>query len=94
LRCIRDDERAGNHPFFGVGKGDRVKLRYDELWMDQGGQLDTDGFYAMPARVEDRPLADVPAKKRGRYKRRLEMYADIQTRMAQALVGIRAKRAD
>lgn len=83
--CVADECRAHTDPFFGSGKEDRIKLRYDELWADQGGVLNDEGFYTMPAAMEDRPISDVPTKKRGRYKRRLEMFSHIRKRLEQSV---------
>lgn len=81
LRCVADDHRVHHHPFFGGAKAEQIKLRYDELWEDQGGTLGPDGFYVMPAAMEERPLSEVPPKKRGRYKRRLEMFDQFRQRL-------------
>lgn len=81
--CVADAFRAHTDPFFGSGKEDRIKLCYDELWSDQGGVLNDEGFYAIPAAMKDRPISDVPTKKRGRYKRRLEMFTLIRQRLEQ-----------
>ena len=74
LRCIADDYRVANHSFFGGNKSEIVSMRYDDLWIDQGGLLSTDGYYDLAVEMMERSIADVPQKKRGRYKRRLEMY--------------------
>lgn len=79
--CVADAHRAQTAAFFAGTKAEKIKLRYDELWLDQGGVLDADGFYVMPAAMEERPLSDVPGKKRSRYKRRLEMFAQLQQRL-------------
>lgn len=83
--CVADEYRAQIDPFFGSGREERIKLRYDELWTDQGGVLNDAGFYAMPSAMKDRPISDVPTKKRGRYKRRLEMFTLIRQRLEQSV---------
>lgn len=77
IYCVADDYRVHNHAFFDDKKSEHKKLRYDELWRDQGGVLMEGGFYRMPARMDERPLSDVPTKKRGRYKRRIAMFTTI-----------------
>lgn len=79
LACVADDCHAQLHPYFGGTKAPQVSLHLDELWKEQGGIRDPDGFFRMPARSPERPLSSVPTKKRGRYKRRLEMFASWQT---------------
>lgn len=88
LACVADDSHAQLHAYFGGTKTDRVFLRYDDLWLEQGATLGADGFYRMPAVIPDRPLSDVPTKKRGRYKRRLEMFAAWQAQMRQRLAQL------
>lgn len=78
IYCVADTHHVQQHSFFGAKKAEKLKLKYDELWLDQGGELKEDGFFAMPATAPDRPLSEVPIKKRGRYKRRLEMFSAIE----------------
>lgn len=81
LRCIADDFRVMHHPFFGARKAQVVAMRYDDLWVDQGGVLSQDGYFEMTAVMPERPIAEVPQKKRGRYKRRLEMFEALRLQM-------------
>lgn len=85
IYCVADSHHVQLHPYFGGKKVDTLKLKYDELWIDQGGVLQGDGFFVMPAIAGERPLSDVPIKKRGRYKRRLEMFGDIEARFARSI---------
>lgn len=82
--CIADSHHARNSAFFG-DSADKIKLQYDDLWLDQGGVLDDNGFYVMSAAMEERPLSEVPSKKRGRYKRRLEVFAQLQERLQEGI---------
>lgn len=81
LRCIADDFRVMHHKYFGAQKAQIVAMRYDELWTDQGGVLSPDGYFKMTTFMPERPIAEVPQKKRGRYKRRLEMFEALGLQM-------------
>ena len=85
VKCIADDNRAVHHTFFGQDK--TVAMRYNDLWIDQGGTLTDDGYYLLPTELQERPLSEVPQKKRGRYKRRLEMFEQVS-------VAVRARIAE
>lgn len=88
--CIADSHHARNSVFFG-DSADKIRLQYDDLWLDQGGVLNDDGFYVMPAAMEERPLSEVPTKKRGRYKRRLELFGQLNQRLVQGVAHISGK---
>jgi uncharacterized protein VirK/YbjX len=81
LRCIADDHRVMHHKYFGAQKAQIVAMRYDDLWADQGGVLSPDGYFEMTALMPERPISEVPQKKRGRYKRRLEMFEALGLQM-------------
>lgn len=81
LRCVADDCRVMHHKYFGSQKTEVVAMRYDELWVDQGGVLSSDGYFDMTAVMPERPISEVPQKKRGRYKRRLEMFEALRLQM-------------
>ena len=81
LRCVADDFRVMHHPFFGAQKTQIVAMRYDDLWVDQGGVLSQDGYFEMTADMPERPITEVPQNKRGRYKRRLEMFEALRLQM-------------
>lgn len=81
LCCIADDYRVMHHKYFGAQKAQIVAMRYDELWADQGGVLSSDGYFEMTAFMPERPISEVPQKKRGRYKRRLEMFEALGLQM-------------
>ena len=70
-----------HHKFFKAQKAELVAMRYDELWAEQGGVLSPDGYFEITAFMPERPIAEVPQKKRGRYKRRLEMFEVLRLQM-------------
>jgi uncharacterized protein len=79
IYCIADNFHIRNHAFFGGGKNPVIQLPYDAMWVEHGAVDRGDGFFSIAAGVSERPLAEVPQKKRSRYKRRLEMLQSIGT---------------
>jgi uncharacterized protein VirK/YbjX len=81
IHCIDDRCHIRNHAFFGGGNKSVIQLPYDAMWVEHGAIERGDGFFSLATGISERPLSDVPQKKRGRYKRRLEMFQTIGERM-------------
>jgi uncharacterized protein len=75
--CVSDENHIRRHAFFGSNSRDKLQFRYDLVWQEHGGQLQADGNFHLTSGIEERPILEVPAKKRSRYKRRLEMFGAI-----------------
>jgi uncharacterized protein VirK/YbjX len=81
IHCIDDSCHIRNHAFFRGGRNAVIQLPYDAMWIEHGAVARGDGFFSLASGISERPLSDVPQKKRGRYKRRLEMFQTISERM-------------
>jgi uncharacterized protein VirK/YbjX len=70
--------------YFEIGATDydKVKLDYNEAWLERGGTLEPGGFFRLAPRAVPRSHDSIPARKRALYRRRGEMWAEIE-----ALVG-------
>ena len=79
IHCIADDHHIRNHRFYGRQGRSVIQLPYDAMWLEHGAHKKIEGFFSMDAGISERPLSEVPQKKRGRYKRRLEMLQGFQT---------------
>jgi len=79
IRAVAD----ANHPQRQT-VGD-VKLSYDEIWIERGGELAADGFFVLPVAAGRRDDKDIPAKKRAMYARRYAILDAIETDLAAAL---------
>jgi uncharacterized protein VirK/YbjX len=79
IHCIADDCHIRNHAFFGGGRSSVIQLPYDAMWVEHGAVNRGEGFFRIASGISERPIAEVPQKKRGRYKRRLEMLQNIGT---------------
>lgn len=56
---------------------------YDEVWIENGGQLNSQGFFVMPTDLRQRDLADIPSRKRAQYRRRYELLDELRDRIAE-----------
>jgi uncharacterized protein VirK/YbjX len=54
---------------------------YDEIWQERGGARIDSMFFQFKVGEPERDLASIPAKKRGMYRRRLEMLRRIRSQM-------------
>jgi uncharacterized protein VirK/YbjX len=88
IHCIADANRVHNHAFFGGEKDAQLHLKYDDIWAEQGGVANGAGYVCVAAVIPERPLSDVPQKKRGRYKRRIEMFQHIQAQLKATIAQV------
>ncbi|MBV8469231.1 MAG: DUF535 family protein [Burkholderiaceae bacterium] len=54
-------------------RGSRLKFDYREFWADLGGSVNEDANWTLPLSVPQRPLTEVPSKRRAMYRRRYSM---------------------
>ncbi len=54
---------------------------YDDIWLEYGGSLNTDGFFVISTKLKKREPADIPSRKRAQYRRRYELIDEIQRRI-------------
>ena len=71
--CVQDSQRHHRHAYFGINKGDKLHLNYDEIWLEHAGESTPDGFYRLPPLPNVRPIDEIAAKNRALYRRRYEM---------------------
>lgn len=62
----------------------QVAFDYRGFWQEQGGRLGADGLWCLPTLRPARDLADVPAKRRAAYRRRLQLLDDMRCALAGA----------
>jgi len=76
------------HVYRSVRYKDRIKhmhADYNAFWEMSGGQLNSDGFYVLPAEVMRKKLEEVPSKKRADYRRRYELTDAISEQISLTL---------
>jgi uncharacterized protein len=87
---VSAEHRHQKSAYFEIGATDydKVKLDYNEAWLERGGVPQPDGFFRLPPRAVPRPYDSIPARKRALYRRRAEMWTEIE-----ALIGAGTGRA-
>jgi uncharacterized protein VirK/YbjX len=63
-----------------------LRQDYDQLWIESGAWLDTDGWFRLPLNAARRDRADIPVRKRAQYERRYQWLdrigADVRQQLA------------
>lgn len=77
ILAVSDEARHHRHPFFG-DPSKEFSTNYDEIWDDRGGKRVSREFFELEVNASRKKLEDIPAKKRGMYRRRFEMLDAIQ----------------
>jgi len=63
----------------------KIESSYDDLWQEVGGTLREDGFYSLPVAQHQRPLEEVPSRKRAQYRRRYALMDAIDAEIREKL---------
>jgi len=66
------------------GNADKKHSAYDGIWRENGGILNEQGFFVLPAAVRKKALTDIASKKRAQYRRRYELLDELQIQMTAA----------
>ena len=80
ILAVADEFRHHRSAYFG-GPNQQFSKNYNEMWVDRGGERASPMFFALEVRGPRREVSDVPAKKRGMYRRRYEMLEAIEQQM-------------
>jgi uncharacterized protein VirK/YbjX len=81
---------AISNEFHQLSKSDstsRKQLDYDEIWSEDGGAPNAEGFYVLPPDIRKREVADIPSRKRAQYKRRYALLDELQNSVYDAFHG-------
>lgn len=87
IRAIPDRHRHQRHPYFSRHTDRELPLNYDEIWIDRGGTLGEDGYFAIPLSVQ-REFDTIPARKRSLYRKRFALLEQLETALGEALSGV------
>jgi uncharacterized protein VirK/YbjX len=72
--AVRDAMRQQRHTFYYFkNKCELLKMDYDEVWKERGGECCENDFFILPVKPDKRPLNTIRAKKRSMYRKRYEM---------------------
>lgn len=81
---ISDQCRHHRHRYFGNAGDLKNTSNYSEVWVERGGVLSSEDFYLLPLTYE-RNIQEIPVKKRGIYKKRYSMFAELHKSMSDSL---------
>jgi len=76
-----DPEHQIKHRKRSGGKG--FTFDYRALWQESGGAQREDGYWALPATLQERQASDIPSHKRAQYSRRYELRRAIAEELGQ-----------
>jgi len=68
ILAVSDSEHANSFAAKGT-----LPPTYDRLWIERGGELGEDGFFALSPMLKRRPKNEIPKRKQGLYRRRYEL---------------------
>ena len=85
ILCVPDEQRHHRHAYFKKDKAIDLHLHYDQIWREHAGRLSTDGFYELSLAPIIKPTKEISSKKRAMYRRRYQLLAEIDTRIASCL---------
>ena len=92
IHAVADDYKISRHPYFG--KKGTTGLVYDDVWVDRGGVKVADTHFELPLAGTRRDLNEVAAKKRSMYRRRYEMFDQLEASLPQDLALAGRRRFD
>lgn len=82
ILAISDSFRHHRHAYFANYHANTLKTNYDEIWLEQCGVAYSKDFYMIPLSKPRKNLAEVSANKRAMYRRRYELFDDIQQKIS------------
>jgi len=92
IYAVADDYKISRHPYFG--KKGTTGLVYDDVWVDRGGVKVADTHFELPLAGTRRDLNEVAAKKRSMYRRRYEMFDQLEASLPQDFAQAGRRRFD
>lgn len=92
IHAVADDYKISRHPYFG--KKGTLGLVYDEVWLERGGERIAETHYELPLAGTRRDLNEVAAKKRSMYRRRYEMFDQLEASLPKDLAQAERRRFD
>jgi uncharacterized protein VirK/YbjX len=89
VRAISDEHAACRSDYFRKN----IPANYDAAWADHDGQPDGAGFYEIASRVTRRPHESIPSRKRAQYRRRYQMFDELEQQIGAAVRDARHSAA-
>jgi uncharacterized protein VirK/YbjX len=82
IHAVADECRQNRSEYFG--RSARTKIlptNYNDIWEDRGGSRIDPTFYRLPVQAQQRELEEIPAKKRGMYRRRYALLNSLKVQL-------------
>lgn len=80
--AVADEYRQNRSSYFGRSAKTKIlPTNYNEIWQDRGGSRVHPTFYRLPLQRARRNLEEIPAKKRGMYRRRYELLTSLTVQL-------------
>jgi len=76
VHAVADGYKISRHAYFG--KKGTLGLNYDEVWLERAGTRIAETHFELPLAGTRRDLNEVAAKKRSMYRRRYEMFDELE----------------
>jgi uncharacterized protein VirK/YbjX len=83
-----------HHIYRSMRKRRSISFDYDEFWRELGGSPRRDGDWSLAVTTANRPIEDVPSRKRAEATRRRALVEDIQRQIAATLLAARGAPSD
>ncbi|NUR46393.1 MAG: DUF535 family protein [Sphingomonas sp.] len=90
IYAVADDHKISRHAYFG--KKGTVGLNYDDVWVERGGSRIAPTHFELPLSRTRRDLNEVAAKKRSMYRRRYEMFDQLEASLPHDLALAERRR--
>ncbi len=71
--AVSSDSRQHNSTYYGRSHEGKVRVDYNEVWLEHNGVALDNGFFEIPTMARHRDMSDIPTRKRAVYRRRYEM---------------------
>ena len=92
IYAVADDHKISRHAYFG--KKGTLGLNYDDVWVERGGSRIAETHFELPLAGSRRDLNEVAAKKRSMYRRRYEMFDELEASLPDDLAQAERRRFD
>jgi len=87
--AISNENRHHNHSYFSNYDHNDALADYDKMWIEQGFNKSTNGFYSTSVEIGRRPLDEIASKKRSMYRKRYALLDDITNNISTKLTAIK-----
>jgi uncharacterized protein VirK/YbjX len=92
IYAVADEYRIFRHPYFGTKE--KLGLSYDDVWLERGGTRIAQTHFELPLAGTRRDLNEVAAKKRAMYRRRYQMFDELEASLPDDLSRAERRRFD